>query len=152
MTDLPNAPVQFAGIEWSTNVAVSMSVTGAPGILAPCGHLLQPKAIILNFVRGSLPSQTKDWDLTHWEILVIHPDEGGLGDMELTLTNEHFGHGPGLEEVHSDMKGLADFLGLPIPKADLLGDPPEWVHTVIKSYQPWTDSTTPVRTSETYHS
>jgi hypothetical protein len=154
------APLQMADVQWSENVVVSMELTGAPGIPAPCGHLLQPIAFLASFRRGSLEELTPDWDLEEWKMYVTHPDEGGLGELQLTLLPKHFGQGEGelplptgMEQgIPEGLEGMAKMLGIDVsPKAELLGPVPEWVHTAIKSYQPYTDATTPVRTAPTYH-
>jgi len=151
------APLQMADVQWSENVVVSMELTGAPGIPAPCGHLLQPIAFMLAFRRGSIPELTLDWDLEDWQMYVVHPDEGGLGELELTLSSKHFGEvGTGSIPVPEGMRGMAEMLGIPLPQEDLqedlLGPVPEWVHTAIKSYEPFQAlKGAPVRLDATYH-
>lgn len=160
MTDFtPNAPVQMAGIEWSATVCVSFEVTGAPGIQAPCGHLLQPKAFLAAYRRGTLEDMTISWDLDEWKIYVTHPSTTPFGKpMELTLTQRHFGEGPALEvpdDFTDAMTAVLRDMGMEIPdipKAELLGPVPSWVHTALKTYQPETTLQPPVRTSATYHS
>lgn len=155
--DVASAPLQLADIEWSTRVAVSMKVIGAPGIPAPCGHLLQPFAFIASFRRGSIPTLSQEWEVDEWEILVTHPDEGGLGVMELTLKPEHFGEGigdlplPSGLDIPAGFQGMAEMLGL-MPKVELLGPVPEWVTTAVQSYMPFRPlKGAPVRVEATYH-
>lgn len=143
-------------VQWTTNVAVSVNVTGVPGILAPCGHLLRPVAFVVSFFRGTLPDMTTDWDVQGWYIMVIHPDDGkGLGATDLTLTQKDFGEGSvmvTIPDAPEGFEGLAALLGLDEPqKKTLLGPVPEWVHTAIKSYQPYVTGDIPVRTAPTYH-
>jgi hypothetical protein len=154
------APLQMADVQWSENVVVSMELTGAPGIPAPCGHVLQPIALMLAFRRGSIPELTLGWDLEDWQMYVVHPDEGGLGELQLTLLPKHFGQGEGelplptgIENgVPEGLEGMAKMLGIDLtPKAELLGPVPEWVHTALKTYQPTTTTAVPVRTANTYH-
>jgi hypothetical protein len=135
-----------------------MAVTGAPGIPAPCGHLLQPVAFVVSFFRGTLPSMTADWDVQGWDLMVIHVDEwnkGGLDGQELTLSHKDFGEGTVMTKIPDapeGLEGLAKMLGLDRPqKKTLLGPVPEWVHTAIKSYQPYLAGDVPVRTAPTYH-
>lgn len=157
MTDYtPDAPLQMADVQWSTVVAVSMTLTGAPGIVAPCGHLLQPYEMIVTFARGTVDPQTLDWDVEGWDIMVIHPDDGkGLGATDLTLTQKDFGEGSvmvTIPDAPEGFEGLAALMGLDGPqKKTLLGPVPEWVHTAIKSYQPYVTGDIPVRTAPTYH-
>lgn len=156
MADVQNAPVQLADVKWSTDVVVSMTVTGAPGILAPCGHPLQPKALVLLFLRSSLPDHTLDWELKLWEMAVVHPASSVFDtEHDLTLTSDHFGEGvlPATPLQNDITDVLSGVLGMEVPKGDVerLGPVPEWVETAIRTYQPYADFTTPVRTSDTYH-
>jgi len=154
MTDYtPDAPLQLADVQWSVCTSVSMQVTGAPGIMAPCGHLLQPLALVVTYTRGSLPSLTRDWSPEGWDLMVSHPAEGGLGEMELTLPSKAFGEvGSGFMPVSDRMRQMADAMGIPLPdREDLLGPVPEWIETAIKSYEPYTTDDVPVRLDATYH-
>jgi hypothetical protein len=146
----------MADVQWTTNVAVSMAVTGAPSIMAPCGHPLQPVAFVVSFFRGTLPSMTVDWDVQGWDLMVIHVDEWnkcGLDGQELTLSHKDFGEGTAPTAIPPELQGMARTLGIPLPQEELLGPVPEWVHTAIKSYQPYTPDPVcpPVRTANTYH-
>jgi len=154
MTDYtPDAPLQLADVQWFVHTSVSVVVTGAPGIPAPCGHLLQPRALVVTYTRGSLPDMSDDWTPGDWDMLVDHPDEGGLGELGLTLSSKHFGEvGTGSIPVPEGMHGMAEMLGIPLPQEDLLGPVPEWVHTAIKSYEPFQPlKGAPVRLDATYH-
>jgi len=155
MTDYTpdTALLQLADVEWSVHVSVSMAVTGAPGLLAPCGHLLQPHALVVTYTRGSLDTLSKDWTPGEWVMLASHPAEGGLGETDLTLPSKAFGEGgPAPMPIPDDLRGMAEMLGIPLPgQEDLLGPVPEWVTTAIKSYVPYTTDDVPVRTDATYH-
>lgn len=153
MTDYtPNVPLQMADVQWSVHTSVSVVVTGAPGIPAPCGHLLQPRALVMTYTRGSLPDMSEvDWTPVGWDMLADHPDEGGLGSTELTLPHSAFGEA-GTRSVPEGLAGMAQMLGIELPKTELLGPVPEWIETAIKSYQPFQPlKGAPVRTDATYH-
>jgi hypothetical protein len=157
----PDAPVQLANVDWSTNVVVSMDVTGAPGITVPCGHVVQPKAFLASFRRGTLPEMTKEvWDLEEWKIYAVHPKTSPFGkETELVLSQRHFGEGADLNlpaGLLEEMTAALADMGMDLPPdlsqgVQLLGPVPEWVTTAIKSYQPNTTLQPPVRTTATYH-